>query len=48
LQTFPDGFFFPHSATTNLMQIGNAVPPVLAHYVATSVKNYLTNILNPL
>ena len=48
LQTFPDEFFFPHSATTNLMQVGNAVPPVLAHYVATSVKNYLSNISNSL
>lgn len=41
LQTFPDSFVFPHSATTNIMQIGNAVPPVLAFRVAASVANFL-------
>ncbi|MYM00287.1 DNA (cytosine-5-)-methyltransferase [Novosphingobium sp. FGD1] len=41
LQTFPDDFAFPHSATTNVMQIGNAVPPVLAHKVAEAVSNFL-------
>lgn len=44
LQTFPDNFVFPHSATTNIMQIGNAVPPVLAHYVAQSIAEYLKGI----
>jgi DNA (cytosine-5)-methyltransferase 1 len=43
LQTFPDNFIFPHSATTNVMQIGNAVPPILAHHVARSVATYLRN-----
>ncbi len=41
LQTFPDSFYFPHSATTNLMQIGNAVPPMLGHIVATSISKWL-------
>ena len=41
LQSFPDSFVFPHSATTNIMQIGNAVPPVLAFKVASSVANFL-------
>ena len=41
LQSFPDSFVFPHSATTNVMQIGNAVPPVLAFRVASSVANFL-------
>ena len=41
LQSFPDTFVFPHSATTNIMQIGNAVPPLLAHKVATSIANFL-------
>lgn len=41
LQTFPDNFVFPHSATTNLMQIGNAVPPILGHLVARSIANFL-------
>lgn len=41
LQTFPDSFIFPHAATTNIRQIGNAVPPVLAHAVATSISEFL-------
>ena len=41
LQSFPDSFVFTHSATTNIMQIGNAVPPVLAFKVASSVANFL-------
>jgi len=41
LQTFPDGFVFPHSATANIMQIGNAVPPVLGFKVASSIANFL-------
>ena len=41
LQTFPDDFVFPHSATSNIMQIGNAVPPVLAHQIAKRVQEYL-------
>lgn len=41
LQTFPDSFYFPHSATSNLMQIGNAVPPMLGHIVATSISKWL-------
>lgn len=44
LQTFPDTFHFPHSATTNIMQIGNAVPPALAHVVAKSIAEYLKQI----
>ncbi|MCC5878827.1 MAG: DNA (cytosine-5-)-methyltransferase [Idiomarina sp.] len=41
LQTFPDSFVFPHSATSNVMQIGNAVPPVLSYAVASSIRDYL-------
>jgi DNA (cytosine-5)-methyltransferase 1 len=44
LQTFPDTFSFPHSATTNIMQIGNAVPPLLAYYVACSIKQFLSTV----
>jgi DNA (cytosine-5)-methyltransferase 1 len=42
LQTFPDEFVFPHSATTNMMQIGNAVPPMLSHTVAQSIARYMS------
>lgn len=41
LQTFPDSFVFPHSATSNVMQIGNAVPPMLSYVVASSIRDYL-------
>jgi len=44
LQTFPDDFIFPHSATANIMQIGNAVPPLLAHHVAKSIANFLKSL----
>ena len=44
LQTFPDAFQFPHSATMNVMQIGNAVPPLLANKVARSIRNFLENV----
>ena len=43
LQTFPDDFVFLHSNTANIMQIGNAVPPILGHAVAKSVWDYLDN-----
>ncbi len=41
LQTFPDWFAFPHAATTNMKQVGNAVPPLLANRVAKSLAKYL-------
>ena len=41
LQTFPDTFAFPHSATASIMQIGNAVPPLLAYEIAKSLCKYL-------
>jgi len=47
IQTFPDTFKLPHSATTSIMQIGNAVPPLLAYKVATSIHEFAKDI-NPL
>lgn len=44
LQTFPDSYVFPHSPTSSLMQIGNAVPPVLAHTVASCITEYLETL----
>ena len=41
IQTFPDNFYFPHAKTTSMREIGNAVPPVLAHQVASSVASFL-------
>jgi DNA (cytosine-5)-methyltransferase 1 len=37
IQSFPDDFVFPHSASSNIMQIGNAVPPIVGHAVAESL-----------
>ena len=44
IQTFPDNFTFPHSPTTSIMQIGNAVPPVLAHKVASCIHDFFQRI----
>ena len=41
LQAFPDEFVFPFSAQRNLTLVGNAVPPILAHTVATSIADFL-------
>lgn len=41
IQTFPDEFTFKFSKTVNISQIGNAVPPILAHLVASSIAEYL-------
>ncbi len=40
LQTFPESFVFPGAKTDVELAIGNAVPPVLAHYVANCVKQW--------
>ncbi len=44
LQTFPDNFVFTHSATANIMQIGNAVPPLLGNVVAKEIAKYLESV----
>ena len=44
IQTFPDSFVFPHSATTNIMEIGNAVPPLLGNLVAVSIQTFLKGV----
>jgi len=44
LQTFPDNFIFSHSATASIMQIGNAVPPVLAYAVASQITIFLNQL----
>jgi len=44
IQTFPDDFKFSHAKTENVSQIGNAVPPVLAHTVAKSIADYLKKV----
>lgn len=38
IQSFPDDFIFLCSRTSQLKQIGNAVPPLLAHAIAEQLK----------
>ena len=41
IQTFPDDFLFTQSMTTSISQIGNAVPPVLGHVVASTIADFM-------
>ena len=44
LQSFPDWFEFSGSETSKFNQIGNAVPPMFAHYIGRQMKKYLDNL----
>lgn len=44
LQTFPDNYFFQGNRTQQYHQVGNAVPPLLAHQIAQLVSKILKRI----
>lgn len=44
IQTFPDDYYFRHSMTTSISQIGNAVPPVLGYQIADSIVSFLDTL----
>jgi len=46
LQSFPDGFMFSGTMNPAFRQIGNAVPPLLAKTIATSMKNTISTALS--
>ena len=46
LQTFPDNYFFQGGRSQQFHQVGNAVPPLLAHAIAGVVKGLLSESVN--
>jgi DNA (cytosine-5)-methyltransferase 1 len=46
IQTFPDNYYFCGGRTAQFTQVGNAVPPLLAHQVAKVVFNIFKSFLN--
>jgi DNA (cytosine-5)-methyltransferase 1 len=47
LQSFPDEFVFPHAASANMMDVGNAVPPIIAHAVGRELFAYFQSLRRP-
>jgi DNA (cytosine-5)-methyltransferase 1 len=45
IQTFPDNFIFKGSKISQQQQIGNAVPPMLAKFIAQSIETMINNAI---
>lgn len=46
IQSFPDDFYFEGSRNQSFKQIGNAVPPLMAEYIAKYIKKQVKRILD--
>ena len=46
IQTFPDDFIFEGSKSDQLVQIGNAVPPLMAKAIGLAINKSYENHVN--
>lgn len=44
LQTFPDNYYFKGNRTEQYTQVGNAVPPLLAHWIGEALCSILNSV----